>query len=267
MFIVSRRQAAIDALCCGVAAMVSVSCSGRSSDAGPAKSVAPNRVSASAPAKLLGAVKLSESTLRRVAIVQPMPEYPAAALSDHIAGVVVAEIMATAGGVVEKVQILQAPDRRTGDAVVAALKQWRFKDVTLDGSTQPLKPYGRVTFYFSVEHGAGVVRNPETAQAASTAPAAAPSAARELGEAELQQLRKSTRIVLLDVRDRDDYRWQHRDQAVNIPFDELTVRAPRELSGFEYVVVDCASFKGDMCRAAPRLLASAGVSHIGVLVP
>src|SRR6185503_9125639 len=54
--------------------------------------------------------------------------------------------------------------------------------------------------------------------------------------------------TVLDVRDRTAYQKQHEAGSVNIPLDELEVRAPHELR--DKVLLDCSRTSINDCRAA-----------------
>jgi hypothetical protein len=62
--------------------------------------------------------------------------------------------------------------------------------------------------------------------------------------------------VLLDVRERDRFHQGHRPSAINIPYDELLVRAPIELSRFSGIVIDCSYSPPPMCSMATQVLAA-----------
>jgi len=56
---------------------------------------------------------------------------------------------------------------------------------------------------------------------------------------ELKELliEKGDSLVLVDVRERDDFRKEHIPSAINIPFDEIEVRAEDELSKSTHIVL------------------------------
>jgi rhodanese-related sulfurtransferase len=92
-------------------------------------------------------------------------------------------------------------------------------------------------------------------------------AARDIGELEFAKLAQSagqTRFMVLDVRERNLFTsdWH---AAVNIPLDELTVRAELELPKDHSIVIDCVNYALNRCRNAGRLLRKAGFGDVMVL--
>ena len=73
--------------------------------------------------------------------------------------------------------------------------------------------------------------------------------------------------VVLDVRDRGEYRTAHDAIAVNIPVDELGIRAGVEIDRAERVFVDCRFGSLDSCRHAARGLVLDGFARVTVIVP
>src|ERR1051326_3663022 len=55
------------------------------------------------------------------------PTYPEDSLKNHVTGKVIAKIIVDQKGKVSEATVEQAPDRLTGESVVAAAKQWEFK--------------------------------------------------------------------------------------------------------------------------------------------
>lgn len=73
--------------------------------------------------------------------------------------------------------------------------------------------------------------------------------------------------VVLDIRDRNDYRSGHYPQAINIPADELGIRGPVEIEIHGRVFVDCrVGHLGD-CREAARWMVLDGFRDVVVVVP
>jgi TonB family protein len=229
-----------------------------------------------------GLAKTSEAGMRWRAIQAPIPAYPKAAVDKGMTGVVVASVLAGTDGRVETVVVLESPDPLLAAAVRDALLGWTFQPITIMGSAY--KSTARLTFYFRIENGAGRVRNPEEMpgsrwpskpdpQKAATQSAAAPilmgapeSSIRFINENELKQELSSLHPILLDIRERDAFRQGHLEAAVNIPFEELEVRAPIELPQAWPLVVDCSS--GDMWCGNPGAiisnLASSGFSRVSI---
>jgi rhodanese-related sulfurtransferase len=104
--------------------------------------------------------------------------------------------------------------------------------------------------------------NPAGGQAVNNAVAAI-----EISEEELRVLRSHSPLSILDVRKRDDFEKSHRPHCINIPDDEIAVRARLELQPSLPVVVDC--LEGDLrrCRYAGMVLTSLGFSAVYVLLP
>lgn len=73
--------------------------------------------------------------------------------------------------------------------------------------------------------------------------------------------------VVLDVRDRGEYRTGHDAMSVNIPVDELGIRAGVEIDRAEKVFVDCRFGSLDSCRHAARGLVLDGFVQVTVVVP
>jgi rhodanese-related sulfurtransferase len=234
-------------------------------------------------------VGVSESSMRRLADHQPMPIYPPASVQQRHGGVVVAFVVATVAGPVERVDILEAPDADIAAAAKAALMQWTFKPVTVPGRPEPYGGQGKLTFYFRVTNGAGRVLSPNQmpgnehvfdppasvpARSSGAPPSAPPavssaasSAAPEIGETELQKIVSTTKPVWLDVRDRDEFAGGHRDGTVNVPADELGVRARAEFSPSQTIVIDCAKGDARWCHAGASILMQRGVTHVYVFIP
>lgn len=85
-------------------------------------------------------------------------------------------------------------------------------------------------------------------------------------ERNARQLAQIQRRQLIDVRERHQYEAGRRDGTVNIPIDELAVRAPAELSTSMPVVVDCGSSVIHLCRAAGAHLIDLGFPDVFILV-
>ena len=84
------------------------------------------------------------------------PTYPDESLKNHVTGKVVVKIVIDENGKVTETNVEQAPDQLTGEAVVAAAKQWEFKP--------PPKVQGRqlcyestLGFRFEIYNGKGRV--------------------------------------------------------------------------------------------------------------
>ncbi|HEX8137537.1 MAG TPA: rhodanese-like domain-containing protein [Pyrinomonadaceae bacterium] len=76
-------------------------------------------------------------------------------------------------------------------------------------------------------------------------------------------LDKKAPILIVDVEDRDFYRWRHISGAVNIPVDELEARAGDELSATGSIVVYCRE-EGLSARAVDILMEN-GFQRVSIL--
>jgi TonB family protein len=88
-----------------------------------------------------------------------MPPYPRDAEAGGTTGVVVAQIVVSEEGAVAEASVLQAPADSIKKAVPEAIRQWRFKPQTVGGA--PVRVHSKLTFYYLIDHGKGVVRNPD----------------------------------------------------------------------------------------------------------
>ena len=233
---------------------------------------------------------VSEYSLRRLAIEAPMPEYPAASIASKSSGVAVAELASDASGAVKTVDVLQAPDTHTARALEEALKRWTFRPLGVKGTEGGRGARSKLTFYFELTGGKGRVLNPDEMPGgesfktklqprtgSSASPGGPPSAGpavvtshdtepvKEITLAELQRLSGADRPTILDIGDRAAFKRGHRDGAVNIPVDELPVRARIEMRGSKFVVVDCTQEEQWRCKVAAHLLKEAGVSRFALL--
>ena len=105
-------------------------------------------------------VRVAELSLRQAATKVVMPEFPEEAIKRNISGVAVIQIVFDESGEVVRAEILEAPDTVTGNAVVLAVKQWRFQPQKVNGD--PVLIQGKLTFYFVIDRpGVGRVANPK----------------------------------------------------------------------------------------------------------
>jgi TonB family protein len=93
-----------------------------------------------------------------VALVKPMPIYPRRSLNRSSQGVVVIKLTTDIKGNVTQAKILQSPDRYISEATLHAVKRWKFKEAKHRMSLVNIS--GKLTFYFSIKSGKGVVDNP-----------------------------------------------------------------------------------------------------------
>ena len=112
-------------------------------------------------------VTVSEGTLRKYALKAVLPEFPEPARKRGVQGVAVAQLDVDAAGLVKQAAVLEAPDALIREAVATAVRQWQFKPATIGGKAVPIR--GKLTFYFVIENGKGMVKSP--AQLAQNGPA------------------------------------------------------------------------------------------------
>lgn len=80
---------------------------------------------------------------------------------------------------------------------------------------------------------------------------------------QLQELMLSRRVV--DVRDRQKFAAAHQPLAINVPADELSVRARIEIPAKAKLLVDCSRIPVSQCRLSYATLERAGFNDIIVL--
>jgi TonB family protein len=242
-------------------------------------------------------VAFSEMVLRVSTVRAPVPEYPAESRSRGVSGVVVISLATDIAGHVSTTAILQAPDAATGAAVERAVREWAFTPTRVAGRPEPYGLRGKLTFYFRIENGRGRVLNPQdipggpklppgpppsggpgvraggsTAPTSGrNAPPARPAvvehgldASIEIGDTELRELRGP---VLIDLRERAEFVRAHRDDAVNIPRDEIVARAGIELDRARPIVIECSRMETRDCHSGARTLRANGFARVFVYLP
>lgn len=107
------------------------------------------------------AIRVGEDGMRKSASKTVMPSYPEEAVKKREQGVVVVELQYDAKGDVVNASVLETPSRSIGDAVVIAVKQWKFvPSKKIDGTAVSVR--GKLTFYFEIDKdGKGLVQNPK----------------------------------------------------------------------------------------------------------
>jgi protein TonB len=90
-------------------------------------------------------VALSEDTEPPVPIAQAQPVYPPALKAEGVEGFVVVRFIVTEAGAVDDVRIVKG-DPRFNDAVLAAVKTWRFKPATSQGRPVPYPKTMKIPF-------------------------------------------------------------------------------------------------------------------------
>jgi TonB family protein len=107
------------------------------------------------------AIRVGEDGMRKSASKTVMPLYPEDALKKREQGVTVVELQYDAKGDVVGSFVLEAPSKSIGDAVVKAVKQWKFVPSKKEDGT-PVSIRGKLTFYFDIDkEGKGRVQNPK----------------------------------------------------------------------------------------------------------
>jgi TonB family protein len=120
---------------------------------------------ANSPEKLQSpqGIKISEISLRKRATKSVMPVFPEEARRRKAMGVAVAQVDIDERGEVEQVEILESPDPSIKDAVIAAIKQWKFKPATIND--KPVRIQGKLTFYYVIDDKGARVENPKRIKA------------------------------------------------------------------------------------------------------
>lgn len=107
------------------------------------------------------AIRVGEDGMRKSASTTVMPSYPEEALKKREQGVAVVELQYDAKGDVVSTSVLEAPSKSIGDAVVRAIKEWKFVPSKKQDGT-PVSVRGKLTFYFEIDkEGNGRVQNPK----------------------------------------------------------------------------------------------------------
>jgi protein TonB len=73
------------------------------------------------------------------------PEYPPAARTAKIEGVVIVEAVIAADGSVEKVKVISGP-AQLADAAIAAVSRWKYEPTFLNGQAVPVILTARINF-------------------------------------------------------------------------------------------------------------------------
>ncbi len=97
------------------------------------------------------------------------PIYPKDEVQNRKHGVCVVSIILDANGRVTSVQALETPTISMFNSVAKAVAQWTFKPFkSQDG--EPILMSGRLTFYFEIKNGKGLVLDPKDAGYVGTYP-------------------------------------------------------------------------------------------------
>lgn len=103
--------------------------------------------------------RVDENALRSSAVRMILPAYPRQSASSGTEGVAVADLELAEDGSVRNVAVLESPDSEIAREVSAAMKQWKFA-VAPPERTGGLAVRGKLTHYFVIEAGNGVVLTP-----------------------------------------------------------------------------------------------------------
>lgn len=223
---------------------------------------------------------IGESRFRLDVTSQVTPEYPAASVTRGSEGVVVSQVIGTPDGRIERVHVLQSPDPDIAAAVRDAVLQWTFRP------PHPGQLRDKLTFYFQIRNRKGVVLNPEQVAGNEDVFAAWLQPARRAGGAGaiivraenatgieeidddmLRRLLDDASTILLDIRDREPFAASARPRAVNIPFDEVPVRAGAELPRAAQIVIDCSQEDTSKCRFSASTLGERGFKKVAIYIP
>ena len=209
--------------------------------------------SAQAQGPVQGPVRFC-SRIQGLATTRVMPEYPGSSVDKKVEGVAVVEILTDVDGRVARADVLEAPDMAIAEAVRSAVLQWRIEAPQVFGSPERRRAQAKLTFYFRIRDGRGVVLEPydmpggpaRPAPGVGRTPGGAPppppstpprvvigghgDSLPEIDTTEFERLLRNPETIVLDVRDRATYARGHHARAVNIPGDELGLRASIELT-------------------------------------
>jgi TonB family protein len=103
-------------------------------------------------------VRVPEAVVRRLATSTVLPVYPESSKNRGTKGVAVAQVYVNEKGLLSDVEILEAPDSEIEEAVIKAVKRWKFNSVRVDGKAMAFA--GKLTFYFVINDGQASVQNP-----------------------------------------------------------------------------------------------------------
>ncbi len=120
----------------------------------PRLAIAPPLTGAQTPLE----VKVGETALRSLAVKKVMPSFPESRLVNDKTGVVVVFVVVDEEGKVFHSNVREAPAPALGEAAEAAVKQWTFRSTTVAGRSARVE--GQLTFYYVIERGRGIFRNP-----------------------------------------------------------------------------------------------------------
>lgn len=70
------------------------------------------------------------------------------------------------------------------------------------------------------------------------------------------------RVILVDVRDRQDFETEHIRGAISIPITELYMRVRREFGKGQEIIVYCGSFECPLSKKAAELIGKNGYENV-----
>lgn len=105
-----------------------------------------------------------EAVLRNLAKKTVMPEYPERSIKQGMKGRAVAQVDIDKGGNLTQVRVIETPDQHIEQAVIQAIKQWKFDSAFAGEEKKPVRLRGKLTFYFLLDGGQARVQNPRKFQ-------------------------------------------------------------------------------------------------------
>ncbi len=196
-----------------------------------------------------GRVWLGERVLAdKIVHAEPIP-VPSDVQSSGAEGVAVCSLMIDRHGRVTDVTVLQAPHPALVDTLAQAFHAWAFSPSTVRGKPVPLT--GKVVRYLVREGGASRFLAPEEIT---------PEV-----QARVFPSEKLTEPLLIDVRERSLFARVATPGSVNIPLDELQVRAPVELSPRRGLAIECTRVSKQNCRVARGYLLDEGFDDVELI--
>ena len=103
-------------------------------------------------------VVFNEMRLRFRAKTVVFPQYPSDLAREKVSGVCVAKLEFDENGLVANIEILQSPHDSVSSEMKKALEKWTFTPINANG--EPRNVQGKITFYFMLKDGKGIVENP-----------------------------------------------------------------------------------------------------------
>jgi len=105
-------------------------------------------------------VDVDEAGIRKSASKTIMPVFPESSRKLRSQGVAVVQLVYDGNGTVVKVEVIEAPDSEIGEAIVNAVRQWKFRPSSIRGKAVNIR--GKLTFYCVIDQkGTARVQNPK----------------------------------------------------------------------------------------------------------